>query len=389
MRWSPLVAVLLLVTLVTGCGEDSSSAGQRSASPGQGDAGSLLLRLRDLPRGYRVGNDNGCGTGVEGAPPRLAQIVTAYRPAICTIDFSFAYAGDHPAVQSAAYVFQTQDAAQVAFEDRAEAFAYVSGIQGPAERAVDGFGDEARLLTTLNALVDGRSRRPGVAVLWRQGTVLSFVLVAGSTRSRAERIARTLARKQRRRILTPTPLLPSDNDDREVALDDPRRGVDVYWLGRQLRASGPLPALRLARSFGPTRPGAGPGGRLQIEYDAPTLRVTGVTLDLWTPAAWKRYRTTKLGSLVWNSPCAHATTVSLRAGRAVIYGGYGSPPRGRGCPHRPFDRYVAHVYFAHVIVVVNMPYCLTCAPRATDSTDPYNSLRGMQAIVRGLHARGR
>ena len=111
----------------------------------------------------------------------------------------------------------------------------------------------------------------------------------------------------------------------------------------------------------------------------------GVTLYLWDRGSWDRFRRTQLGRLVW-SRCAKAHHLRMRTGRAVIYSGYASLPR-RGCPARAFDRLLAHVYLGGIVIAINMPHCYMCVPRGKSSVDPYNSRRGMEAVVRGLTVR--
>jgi hypothetical protein len=73
--------------------------------------------------------------------------------------------------------------------------------------------------------------------------------------------------------------------------------------------------------------------------------------------------------------------VRLEGGRATIFGGHGAG----GCPESEPDHWLAHVYLDGVVVTVNMPYCHTCGGRP--ASDPYNSRRGMEAVVRALRRR--
>ena len=55
-----------------------------------------------------------------------------------------------------------------------------------------------------------------------------------------------------------------------------------------------------------------------------------------------------------------------------------------GCPtDHPFDRFLAHVYLEDVVVAVNMAHCFACI----GSGGPYDTLPGVEAVVRGLHLR--
>ena len=93
----------------------------------------------------------------------------------------------------------------------------------------------------------------------------------------------------------------------------------------------------------------------------------GVTLDLWKPEAWERFKGTKLGKL---GRCARPVAVEVEDGRAEV------------CEAQ---HWLAHVYYDEVVVAVNMAYCYTCGGRPAG--DPYNSRDGMEAVVRGLRRR--
>ena len=157
----------------------------------------------------------------------------------------------------------------------------------------------------------------------------------------------------------------------------------MYWLGRSFDPPGALPPLELERaSIG----GAGPGQAVQLSY-AVQGRPASVTLDIFTPAVWRRFSRTRLGRLIWDSPCARARVVGLQDGRASIYQGFGAPkPLERPCPKHPPDRVVAHVQYPRVIVVVDMPYCYMCAAPA-GRRSPHDTVQGMEALVRGLRLR--
>src|SRR5206468_12580158 len=131
-----------------------------------------------------------------------------------------------------------------------------------------------------------------------------------------------------------------------------------------------------------------PGNTIKLDYNGVSQhRVVGLTIDLWTPDAWRRFRRTLLGRLVWDSPCARKTVVRVPRGRAEIFAGYGAPePLRRPCPRRPPDRVIAQVFLPGVVAAIDMPYCYACArPGITPS--PYETVAGMTAIARGLELR--
>jgi hypothetical protein len=360
----------------------------------------LVLRLADVGPGYVVGDDGGCGSGFgrEGTPRALVRLERRHRFDGCGIEFDEAWAP--PGVRRAAdvwshaYVFRDSAAAAAAMRVGPSLLEFTVGpsrrsfVSRPPARPV---GEAATVLETDDAVAGGQAGRPGVAVLWRTGRVLSFVFEAGLGAERGEASALALAERQQARLEAPTPLRPRDNDDLEVPLDDPQIAGLVHWLGRTHDPPGPLGRLRLTDV---TRNGPGWGALLQYGGS--------VWLGVWRRRAFARFKRTRFGRLVWHSPCARSTRLDAGAGRAVVYRGYG-PPRGDPfptngpirlapgiesgpCPERRRDRVLAHVYLERVVVTVNIPICYFCvALLARDS--PYNSLAGMKAVMRALQPR--
>jgi hypothetical protein len=355
-----------------------------------GDPRNLTLRLPDLGRGYLVGDDSGCGVSLfeEGAPGSLRRLD---RPRGCTTQFERLWTAPGvptaPAlVESSALVFRRAAGADAGVKVGRDLIAYIVGL---VPRSLDPvhpsspIGDATVVYRTDGALVEGVPGNPGVAILWRTGRVVSLVFVADRAGAAGEEAALWLAAVQQGRIESPTPLRPRQNDDREVPLDNPQLGIDVHWLGRRFQPQGGLPPLVLEASFGPIERGGGPGWLAEVDYET-RRSPAGVKLGLWKPRAWARFRRTRLGGLVWRQPCAHARRLRLPAGRAVIYAGYAE--RQKRCGRRRRDAFLAHVYLPQVVVSVNIPHCFLCVPRGGRS-DPYNSLAGVTAIVRGLRLR--
>jgi hypothetical protein len=379
-----VATLLVLIGLLTGPRSDATPPTFPSESR---DTAALMLRLSDLPSGYLV-DDAGCGIGTENAPPALAQIVITYLPEACGIDFFHRRA--IPEISAGALTFKTQQGASAMFADRLELVRYVTGVpQLTEQQPQSGIGDEARTFSSRDALRQGRAEdhAPGAAVVWRRGTALGFVLAAAQPGRRAERLALRLAKTQDGRMRNPTPLSSNENDDREVWLDDPRIDVPVYWLGTTFASRKGLPPLRLFESQGPPEPRSGDyvGKQAELQYEAPGSRAGGTVLELWPPRAWRRFKRTRPGRQVWGSRCARVRRVRLRSGYANVYSGYARAPRSRSCPGRPFDTFVAHAYFRRAVVAVNL--CIGCLSGTPDSSDPYNSVKGMTAIVRGLRLR--
>lgn len=370
-----------------------------AAGGAQTDPEDLVLRLADLGPGYVVGDDGGCGSGFgrEGTPPALVRLERRHRFSSCGIEFDEAWSPPGlkraPDVDSHAYVFREPAGAAAGLRVGPSLLEFAVGagrrsfVRRPPSRPI---GDEAVVLETDDALAAGRARRPGVAVVWRTSSVLSFVFAAGLGTERGEAAALELAERQQARLAAPTPLSPHENDDLEVPLDDPRIAGIVRWLGRSYDPPGPLERLRLS---GVTR--SGPGWEVFLEYGH------SVWLGVWRPRAFARFKRTRFGRLVWHSPCATSTRIELGAGRAVVYRGYGPPGAdpfpGSGpirlapgiesgpCPQRRRDRVLAHVYLEDAVVTINIPICYFCI--ALPRGNPYNSLAGMRAVIRALQPR--
>jgi hypothetical protein len=370
---TPRVAALIAVAVAAGgCMSSATEPTRDAGSPPPLQA--VLLTLDDLPRGYRIGNDDGCGeVGTEGASERVARFVVEERPRLCLRSLGRVWAPrDGPgAVFSGAMAFRDERGARRGLGEIGELVRYLGITAGEPRAAEAPVGEET--------IAFDAGRRPGgkgSGVAWRDEARVGFTIVEGAESDAAD--ALRLARVQRARMVGETAPPQAEMDDREVALDDPALRLPVYWLGRSFRPGNGLPELRLYDALVGELPypGASPGQGVKIDYER------GVTLDLFEPAAWQRVRRTKLGRLVWGSPCARSRRIELRGGYALIHAGYGVEPGGR-CPSAPPDRYVAHVYFDGVVVVVNMAYCYMCAPRPQEP-DPYDSDKGMAAIARGL-----
>jgi hypothetical protein len=351
-----------------------------------------LLRLPDVGNGYLVGDDTGCGgLGTENAPPSVAEIAVTYRPALCAIQFERLWldrngaAGGARLVEGVVLVFGTNDGAAAAMRAGTDLAGYVlydsAGVSPSSDPTV--LGEETKVLAG--------SRR--FTVLWRRGSVVALLHVHGESDTAARQTALALAHVQDERITNPTSLGAGVNDDREVALDDPKLGVPAYWLGRVFSPGG-LPRLTLRDAFENREPEDGHAMAATIEYAG---RHGSVTLDLWKPRRWARFPNSELGrDASWNSPCAVKRIVRLRHGHAQLYSGYAPHPRplpklrpgtagivAVSCPKRARDDFVAQVYLPHVVIAVNMANCVGCDTKASR----YESFRALKAVARGLTRR--
>jgi hypothetical protein len=352
--------LLAATVLVAGCGGESP---ETARDPPRLEA--AMLRLGDLPAGFRYGDDRGCGPvgTTEGSVPDLDEFIIETRPRACLGEFSRAYGGEPGQVLTALFRFETDEDAERAWERRKELFGSYASIFITSERP-------------RREVVEFDSRglnEPGVGETWRDGRLVVAVYEEGLSGDAGRWFARDLAEKQRGRIEAPHEPDAEQEDDREVGLDDPAITVPVYWLGRDFTADG-LPPLKLYR--GDHLGGSGPGSEVKIDYEGERA---SVTLDLWKPSEWEGFKTTRLGRMIWSGPCARRGEVVLEGGRAQIYGGY-----SKGCEGDP-DHWLAHVYYPAVVIAVNMSYCYMCGGRSP--TDPFNSREGMEAVVRGLRPR--
>jgi hypothetical protein len=351
---------LPLLLLAAGCGGEST---EFAGEPDLSEPAAMMLRLSDLPEGFRYGDDNACGDvgSSEGEEPDLDEFLVETRPRACVSEFAREWGGPPRSVQTALLLFETFDDAERAWELRKPLFDNFARILITTERD---HGD---------AIVfdsDGLQQF-GAGEAWRDGLLVVAVYEEGLSGEDGREFAADLAAKQRERIDSPSD--PTEEDDREIGLDDPAIVIPVYWLGRELEPSG-LPKLTLYR--GDHVRGSGPGNEVKIDYET---EGGTVTLDLWKPEVWRKFRTTRLGRISWSAPCARRTELELEHGLAEIYGGY-----SKGCRGEP-DHWLAHVHFDEVVVAVNMAYCYACGGRSP--ADPYNSREGMEAVVRGLRRR--
>ena len=364
---------LLIVGLLAACGSHSKQDAVHVTDP---DA--AVLRAGDMPHGYREGDDTSCGAVpyAENGSDQLNAFLGKEHPKACVIELDRVWAADVGPrnLTSAAWVFRDSRGAERAFRIRNELLGFSTAFTIQSAKSV-GIGDQAKLLHGQGL------NHPATGVVWRSGNVVAMLVVEPAD----DDAALAFARRQAKRI-EGTAARGPHLDTVEVELDDPALKLPVYWLGRSFDPRGALPELTLGTA---TALATGPGNTVKLDYGgAAGGAYISVTLDLWTPAAWRHFRHTLLGRLVWDSPCARKTVVPLANGRAEIFEGYGTPrPLERPCPKRAPDRVIAHVYFKGVVVAVDMPYCYVCAAAAHTTKNPYETLAGMTAIARGLELR--
>ncbi len=331
------ILLLLAVLVAAGCGGEDPAQ-----ELGLADLEARMLRLSDLPEGFRYGDDRGCsevGT-TEGQEPELDEFLIETQPSGCIVEFSREWGGEPWLVHAALFVFGSEEEARRGWGMRKTLFGSFVPIFFTTEH---GQGDAVRF--------DSRGElKRAAGEAWRDGRLVVAVHEEGLAGERGREFAAEVAEKQRERIESPSS--PAAEDDREVALEDPAIAIPVYWLGREFEPAG-LPKLTLESSS--HERGGGPGNDVKIDYRG------GVTLDLWRPEAWQRFAETRLGRLA----------------RCQAQG------RVRIC-RAPIGHWLAQVHHDEVVVAVNMPYCFTCSRPADD---PYNSREAIEAVVSGLRRR--
>jgi hypothetical protein len=270
MRAAFLPILLLTATNLIACGgSDSSGEPSQRVYPERS-----VLGLSDLHRGYRIGDDTSCvrpGTpgggevGVEGGNPRFRDLILEQRPVACNMQLELLYEthgsrDQPPLIESIALVFATDEGADDGLGIARDVIAYMTGEEELREAPLDAeLGEEASAFSTDDALVEGRTGQRGFAIAWRSGRVLAAVFVGGLPGSAGEHAAVSLAEQQQGHIDAPEPIEPTEQDDREVALENPDLGIDVYWLGRTFSPGGGLPDIALYDAAGPLGPGGVPG----------------------------------------------------------------------------------------------------------------------------------
>jgi hypothetical protein len=383
-----LVAAVTLAVLVTG-GAAGSAATQAA------DPRPLTLRLTDLPKGWAVGDDTGCGPmGIEGATPEVTKLVLELHPQVCDVEFNKLWGGSKPFyARSLAMTFEGSGGADRALSATPGMLAYF-GLQGakPSTTTVS-IGDRSQIFVQPKGYPPGPQPSPETAVAWRSGEVYAFVIASARTQSDATAAAVAYAQVQQARIATPTPVSDADFDDAEVALDDPNIEVPVWWLGRSWDPPGSRPELAVFEAgAGHPRPGALPGQSVDLEYYPPlpwlpSTRGRSARIYIWRPKQWDHWRTKPYGQTAWKSVCARSETLHVAAGRAVIWSGWWKTPQTKPCPKGQPDTHFAHVYGRGYVITVNIPLCNGRRCERERSTNPYGTVAGLEAVVRALRRR--
>jgi hypothetical protein len=375
------VAIALVLTLAPAARAYTEPSGKLVAGGEE-----TVLRLHDLPPGYQISDDSGCGSlgPVEGDWPRRFEAhymgwLLKYWPEGCDYEYEqiFAVPGLEPVpplVEGGTLNNPGEDAADSGFGLYITLVNHATEGQRRTTVSIPPSGVQAALFRSENELVEGQIHQPATILFWRFGKLFSFVEAAGLDPRRNDSAALHFAEIQQERLEHPSPYTEAEKDDTEVWLDDPSLQFPIYWMGRRFDPGDGYPATELEEAFSGW---VGPPGQKTA------LRYQDFTLGTWTRRSWKSYQPTVLGKLNLHRRCTRKTAVPLAGGGAVVYAGYASRHL-RSCPKRAPDDYWAIAHLGQMVVGVNMTHCTGCLE---PGYGPYNSLAGMKTILGGLQLR--
>ena len=345
-----------------------------------------VLRLHDLPPGFQIGDDSGCGPlgPVEGDrfkgrfERRYLNWLFKYWPEGCGYQYEqiFEVPGLEPApplVEAGTLNTPSEAAARSGFG--LFAMLVSSPKEGRRHKTVSipPNGVRAVLFRSKNELVEGKIHQPATILFWHFGKLISFVEAAGLNPRRNDRAALHFAQVQQERLEHPSPYTEAEQDDTEVWLDDPSLKFPIYWVGRMFDPGQGLPATELEEAIGGWV--GPPGQKTGLWYQ-------DFTLGTWTRRSWKIYARTRLGKANLAARCTTKEPLPLEGGSAVIFATYNG--RFRECPERKPNRFYAIARLGRMVVGINLGICLSCGSGANG---PYGTKRGVITILRALAPR--
>jgi hypothetical protein len=347
-----------------------------------------VLRLHDLPPGYQVGDDSGCGP--LGPPEgdwfkgryarRYLKWLLRYWPEGCSYEYEQIF--EVPGLEAAAPLVEagtlntpSEAAADSGFGLYATLVNHYKEGRNPERVSLPLGGTDAVLFRSRNELVNGKIHQPATILFWRFGKLISVVEAAGMNPRRNDSAAFHFAQIQQQRLEHPSPYTEAERDDTEVWLDDPGLKFPIYWVGRTFEPGGDFPPAGLDEAYAANNVGP-PGEKAFLWYE-------GFNLDTWTRRSWKRLPPTVLGRMNLRRACVREHEVKLDGVHAVVYAGYGRRHL-KTCPKQPPDDYWAIAHLGGMVVGVNLTLCFICLERGYG---PYNSLAGMKTILRSLQVR--
>lgn len=394
-----LAVVAALVILIPIAALTALQATASKPASGESTALARLLRLKDLPLGYRLLNFGPSPeyraqpftcSAVEPAnsQPGLAAFLRRYSPFGCYAIYyrSFRAPDTTPAslaVGTGTMVAGSVEGAEAGFALAPELLSHLIGDELPEEVAPPtSIGDATRLFHWRHPPLFKSKERPDSSfIVWRFGGVVAAVFATGGTAAANDRAVLELAQLQQQRVESPVPFEASELDSSEVALENPALDIPVFWLGRRFTPGHGLQRLHLLDSASTS--GAGSlAPRVSLAYvDHPRLRhAEMVYLNFWSRSQWKRLEAKRSKPPAVPS-CPTAKPLRIARGHLLIYRGFEAG--FKRCGHRPRrGAYTARIYLdGAVATAVTLMICDVCA---TAGTGPYDSRAGMEAIARGL-----
>lgn len=348
----------------------------------------MVLRLHDLPLGYTLLDfSEGAERPLEceelrpaNPGPRLESFVRRFALRGCLGFYLRLYripgTASTTIAGTGAMDTGSDEAAQAGFELAASLLAKLAEErlqEVPPTRTV---GDATRLFHWRHAPTYFRNTRLGSFLVWRSGNALAAVFASAGSLATSDRIAAELAERQQVHVASPTPYTKAERNSSEVWLDDPALTFPVHWLGRNFDPGHGLPPIRLQSGSATTRPYLLPGQKLQLDYSR------NVYLNSWTSRGWKRFLATRASRIMRTWRCTESTRIEIPGGHATVFEAYGRD--FATCPDSPPSLFFAFAYLDGTVTAVNFIGCPRCEQVPWG---PYNSLRGMKEVVRGLRLR--
>jgi len=377
----PLLGAIAAFGLLQG-----ASAAPRSP---EDPAERMVLRLHDLPHGYFLPYFEGFSGGEFSckpirpfkSTPAVTRFVRRFSPKGCWGIYLRAYrvpgAASPPVVGTGALDAGSLEAAEAGFAVSGNILnALVEDERLQEVTPVATIGDATRLFHWKHVPRFFRNGHLGSFLVWRSGQALAVVFASAGTLEASDRIVEQLAQRQQTHIESPTPYKRSERDTSEVFLDDPALTFPIYWLGRNFDPGHGLPVARLESGEAPPRPYALPRQKLNLRYSK------NVYLNSWTSRGWKRFLQTPGSRIMRTWRCTESIELEIPGGHARVFAA-----QGRDfdvCPDRPPSLFFAFAYLHGTVTAVNFVSCPHCGQVPYG---PYNSLRGMKEVVRGLRLR--
>lgn len=376
----------------------SVSAGRAEAAapkPPPADALELILPLGDLPLGYEV-IDGFPETQLGGlmcdridpanTQPRLDDFLTRNKPAGCLSLYYRTYrvpgAGrEPPFVGTGAMRLASPEAAAAGLAVAPQLLSHTLNDELPEEAAPPAIvGEATRLFHWPHAQLLGEEEETVTFLVWRSGPVDAAIFVSGASTAADDAAAVELAQRQQTLIEHPVPADPSAFDDSEVALENPALKGPIYWLGKRFEPGHGLPPMQLEGSSASTGRSAGIASVGLLYEDRPLHpRHEELLVDVFSAQQWKRLRA-KPRRLPGTLDCDVAThTLAVPGASAVAFHGKDEVLRPCG-RERAFWTLRVRLH-GFVVVAQTIEACEVCNE---SGRGPYDSLRGMTAIARGL-----